>query len=85
MGQALQFALSDSHIYSIVSLAQVKTTGFGSYFVVPKSYYSEISQEAVLLNKGKAKAGALEFLAFLQSSLAKKIIYSHGYTGKRSF
>ncbi|HTH93775.1 MAG TPA: molybdate ABC transporter substrate-binding protein [Rhodocyclaceae bacterium] len=51
----------------------------GSAWIVPENLYSPIRQDAVLLNKGKDNKAAADFLTFLKSEAARKIILGYGY------
>jgi molybdate transport system substrate-binding protein len=51
----------------------------GSAWIVPKNLYTPILQDAVLLSKGKGKAGAEALLKYLKSDKAKAVIKAYGY------
>jgi molybdate transport system substrate-binding protein len=46
---------------------------------VPQSLHSEIRQDAVLLNPGQHKAGALALLDYLKGPAAQAVIQAYGY------
>lgn len=78
VSQALQFADTGNVDAAFVSLGQAKATQ-GYYTVINSDKITPIKQQAVLLKRAQKNAAALEFLAFLHSSVAKKIITDHGY------
>jgi molybdate transport system substrate-binding protein len=79
IGQAFQFVRSGNAELGFVALSQVKRPGLpmeGSWWNVPRSLYSPIEQQAVLLrNRGAAR----KFMAFVRSEEARKIIRNYGY------
>src|SRR5206468_1955567 len=75
--QAHQFVATGNAELGFVALSQIKQEGKnpeGSFWIVPGSMYSPIKQDAVLLEKGKDSPAAKQFLQFLKSDKAKKII-----------
>ena len=62
-----------------VSGSQVINIDPDLYWTIPLDLYSPIQQDAVLLHKGLDKKAAREFLEFLNSDPARKIIQSFGY------
>ncbi|MFL5814500.1 MAG: molybdate ABC transporter substrate-binding protein [Bdellovibrionia bacterium] len=80
--QAHQFVASGNAELGFIALSQVMKDGKkpeGSFWIVPQSMYSAIKQDAVLLEKGKENLAAKQFLEFLKSNQAKKIIEQYGY------
>lgn len=80
--QAHQFVATGNAELGFVALSQIKQEGKnpeGSFWIVPGSMYSPIKQDAVLLEKGKDSPAAKQFLQFLKSDKAKKIIEKYGY------
>jgi molybdate transport system substrate-binding protein len=80
--QTQQFVATGNAELGFVALSQIKQDGKvlkGSFWMVPQSMYSAILQDAVLLEKGKDNPAAKQFLEFLKSSKAKKIIEKYGY------
>ncbi|MGM9428872.1 molybdate ABC transporter substrate-binding protein [Hydrogenophaga sp. MI9] len=79
--QAYQFVASGSSELGFVALSQVLKDGKieGSAWLVPAHLYTTIRQDAVLLEKGRGKAGAEALLAFLKGEKAKAVIASYGY------
>jgi molybdate transport system substrate-binding protein len=80
--QARQFVATGNAELGFVALSQIKQEGKkpeGSFWMVPRSMYSAINQDAVLLQKGKDNPAARQFLEFLKSGKAKKVIEKYGY------
>ena len=77
--QTYQFVYTGNATVGFVSLSQVINEETGSFWVVPEQHYTPINQDAVLLEKGVNNQVALDFLAFLRSDDAKKIIHHYGY------
>ena len=50
-----------------------------SYWRIPQSFYSLIMQDAILLESGLTNEAAHDFLSFLSSDEARKIIIESGY------
>jgi molybdate transport system substrate-binding protein len=46
---------------------------------VPQSLYSPIKQDAILLNNGKHKKEAIDFLSFLASEHVREKLKKFGY------
>ncbi|GAB2182172.1 molybdate ABC transporter substrate-binding protein [Denitratisoma sp. agr-D3] len=83
IGQAYQFIATGNALIGFVALAQVvDETGklkSGSVWVVPEKYYTQIRQDAVLLDKGKDKPAAAALLKYLKSPFVLKVIEGYGY------
>ena len=82
LGQTYQYISSGNIQQGIIALSQVTHEGeisSGSFWILPKSLYQPIKQDAVLLEKGRNNSVAKEFIAFLKTPLAIKIIRSFGY------
>jgi molybdate transport system substrate-binding protein len=82
IAQAYQFVATGNAELGFVALSQVAVPGqplVGSYWRVPKSLYSEIRQDAVLLKVGEKNPAAAALLAFLKSDAARQIIQRWGY------
>lgn len=80
--QAHQFIATGNAELGFVALSQViknGTMGEGSAWVVPENLYQPIRQDAVLLEKGRGKAGAEALLAFLRTDTARETIRRWGY------
>jgi molybdate transport system substrate-binding protein len=79
IAQAYQFVETGNAEIGFVALSQVASHNDGSRWYVPKSYYSVIAQDAVLLKRGADNDVAIAFLAFLQSAKARMILERFGY------
>jgi molybdate transport system substrate-binding protein len=82
IAQAYQFAATGNAELGFVALSQVAMPGkpvTGSYWLVPPSLYSEIRQDAVLLQAGDKHPAAVALLSYLKSAAAKRVIESYGY------
>lgn len=79
IGQAFQFVESGNAEIGFVAYAQVKGRDAptpGSVWIVPQSLYTPIEQQAVLL---RDSAAARDFLAYVRSDEALKMIRESGY------
>jgi molybdate transport system substrate-binding protein len=56
-----------------------KSIEYACTWSVPKDMYAPIKQKMVLLNKARDNAAAWQFVQYIQSQAAKKIIQSSGY------
>lgn len=80
VAQAFHFVATENAELGFVALSQVLTyKEKGSHWEVPASLHDPIAQDAVLLKRGKDNLAAKEFLKFLRSAAAKKIIRELGY------
>jgi molybdate transport system substrate-binding protein len=79
IAQAYQFVETGNAEIGFIALSQVANHNDGSRWYVPKSYYSVIAQDAVLLKRGADNDAAIAFLAFLQSANARMILERFGY------
>lgn len=52
----------------------------GSLWIIPKTYYHPIEQQAVLLKKAENNATAVAFFSFLKSSQAHNIFEKYGFS-----
>lgn len=80
IGQTYQFVASGNAEMGFVSYSQIIGSDGdpeGSFWEVPRELYTPIEQQTVLL---KETPGGREFLEFLASSDAKKIIRKYGYS-----
>jgi molybdate transport system substrate-binding protein len=80
--QAYQFVVSGNTEIGFIALSQVYKDGKigeGSAWVVPATLYSQIRQDAVILDKGKASPAAAELIKYLKSDKAKAVIHAYGY------
>jgi molybdate transport system substrate-binding protein len=81
IGQTYQFVSSGNAELGFVALSQVLKDGKieGSAWIVPAKYYTQIRQDAVILDKGKGKPAADALLKYLKGDKAKAVIKSYGY------
>ena len=79
IGQTFHFVSSGAAELGLVALSQIKHPGRpikGSYWEVPHTLFEPIEQQAVLL---KESAAARQFLEFIRSWPAMKVIAEFGY------
>jgi len=82
ISQAHQFVSTGNAELGFVALSQVIADGKiaeGSGWIVPKSLYQPIRQDAVLMKTGEENPAALALLDYLKSAPAKGIIEKYGY------
>ncbi len=79
IAQTFQFVSTGNAELGFVSGSQVINIDPDLYWTIPIDLYRPIQQDAVLLHKGLEKKAAGEFLDFLNSDPARKIIQSFGY------
>lgn len=82
IAQTHQFIATGNAELGFVALSQVFRDGKvseGSAWLVPKNLYTQIRQDAVLLNKGKDSKAADALLKYLKSDPARTIIRGYGY------
>jgi molybdate transport system substrate-binding protein len=79
IAQTFQFVSTGNVELGFVSRSQVINNESDLYWLVPANLHNPIQQDAILLQKGLDKQAAREFLEFLQSDYAKRIIQSFGY------
>jgi molybdate transport system substrate-binding protein len=79
--QAYQFISSGNAELGFLALSQVLKDGKieGSFWLVPANLYTQIRQDAVVLEPGKGKAAVEALMKFLKGGKAKAIIKSFGY------
>ena len=82
IGQVFGMVSTGNADLGFVAMSQVfeggKLNG-GSAWVVPANLHSPLTQDAVLLVRGKANPAALQLLTYLKSAQAKAIMNSFGY------
>ena len=83
INQAYQFIASGNAQLGFVSYAQIISSGVGlaneeqgSFWLIPQSHHRAIEQQAVMLKESSA---ARDFIKFIQSPVAKRIIEKSGY------
>ena len=79
--QAFHFVSSGNAELGFVALSQVLKDGRieGSSWLVPENLYTQIRQDAVILEPGKGRAAVEALMKFLKGDKAKAIIKSFGY------
>ncbi len=83
ISQTYQFIYTGNIKFGFVSLSQIVKDGLitsGSYWLVPQNLHSPLKQDAVILGLAKGQPAAAEFLIWIKSEVATKIISSFGYT-----
>ncbi|NJM34241.1 MAG: molybdate ABC transporter substrate-binding protein [Rhodomicrobium sp.] len=79
IAQTYQFVDTGNAELGFIALSQLVGKDGGSRWVVPKTLYKPIAQDAVLLKKGETSAAAQSFFAFLKGPEARAIIMKFGY------
>lgn len=79
VAQTLQFVRSGAAGAGFIALAQVAGEPASSYRIVPDSLHATLRQEAVVLAAAPRVGDAREFLRFLRSSEAARILRARGY------
>lgn len=82
VSQTLQFAATGNATWAFIGLAQVfnlPPEQRGGYWEVPHDLYAPITQDAVLLMRGRDNPAAQEFIAYLRSAPARELIQHAGY------
>lgn len=82
VGQAYQYVASGNAELGFVALSQVYRDGGiaeGSAWIVPRKYYQPIRQDALLLTRGKGRAGAAALLKYLHDDKAQAVMRGFGY------
>ncbi|NIR59155.1 MAG: molybdate ABC transporter substrate-binding protein [Gammaproteobacteria bacterium] len=81
VAQAFQYVASGAAPMGFVALSQVRQhEGAGNaYWIVPQDRHTRLEQQAVVLEPGRANAGARALWAFLRGETARTIIAEAGY------
>jgi len=80
--ETYRFAATERTELAFIALSQVMRDGkvnAGSWWLVPPEMHNPIRQSAVLLTGAKDPAAARDFLAFLKSEKAVKVMRGFGY------
>ncbi len=83
IGHAYSMVASGNAELGLIALSQVQGMAGnvgGSSWLVPAALHAPIRQDAVLLKRGQANAGARAFLDTLKSPQTRQVIASFGYT-----
>ncbi len=77
ISQTFSFVKTKNTELGFVAYSQVKNSeNLTNYWIIPKSYYQPIKQQAVIIKSSKALN---QFVNFIKSPTAKKIIKHNGY------
>jgi len=79
---AQTFAQAETRNADLALVAMSQAIAYGdptAYFTVPEELHAPLRQDAVLLKHGNANTAAREFLKFLRSAPATKMIADFGY------
>lgn len=82
IGQTYSFVATGNAPLGFVALSQVFENGQlnrGSAWVVPAHLHTALRQDAVLLTKGKASAGAIAFMSYLKTDKTRAVTRTYGY------
>lgn len=81
IGQAFQFVHSGNAELGFVALAQVRalTDLKGAYWEVPRERHAALEQQGALLQRSRVPDAAQEFLDYLLSDAAQRLIERDGY------
>ncbi len=86
VAQAYQFVATGNAELGFVALSQLPlkqgspdATLAGSFWLVPASLHEPIRQDAVLLKSGANNPAAAEFLAYLKTDAARRVLQDFGY------
>jgi len=82
IAQTLQFVATGNATLGFVAQSQVDTVDLPPVtcsWSVPPASHTPLDQQLVLLKRAEAHSGAQQFIEFLGTAVAKKIISEHGY------
>jgi molybdate transport system substrate-binding protein len=81
IAQAFHFFVSGAADFALIALSQVQTKPelIASYWLIPEALHKPIVQDMVILKQSQHQDAAYQWLNFIQSNQAKKIIQSFGY------
>ncbi|CAA0088872.1 Molybdate-binding protein ModA [Zhongshania aliphaticivorans] len=82
IAQTYQYVSTGNADIGFIALSQIMTNGqleSGSAWLVPPELHRTIKQDAILLKRAGKNKAAIEFMTFLSSVKAKKIISSYSY------
>jgi molybdate transport system substrate-binding protein len=79
VAQALQFARSGNAELAFVALAQIHGDHDGAYWMVPRTLYTPLTQDAVILSHAPHPRDAHAFMVFLHGAEARTLIEQAGY------
>jgi len=79
VSQAFQYVVSGGADVGLVALSLVIPYGKGKYLLIDQKLYSPVNNVAVITEYGKSKKASWEFLKFLTSPFARKVLKEYGY------
>jgi molybdate transport system substrate-binding protein len=82
ISQTYQFVFTANADVGFVSYSQLEIQNGAeatNYWLIPSEYHEAITQDSVLLERGADNKASLEFIEFLKSDSAIKLIESFGY------
>ncbi|MVF12479.1 molybdate ABC transporter substrate-binding protein [Ketobacter sp. MCCC 1A13808] len=82
IAQTFQFIATGNADLGFVALSQIYKDGKiqrGSGWIIPNHLHSPISQDAVILRKGKDSQAIKAFMGFMKTDTARAIMRSYGY------
>jgi molybdate transport system substrate-binding protein len=79
VAQTHQFVTSGAAEVGFVALSQVRRSGAGRHWLVPRELHAPIEQDAVVLQRARGHAAAEAFVRFLAGDTAARIIEAAGY------
>lgn len=79
IAQTYQFVASGNADMGFVASSQITKKMPGIALIIPDHLYRPIRQDAILLNRAEHNSAARDFMRFLKSEKAQKIIISSGY------
>ena len=86
ISQTLHFVVSGNASLGLIARSQALDARLpepSCQWPVPHAMHEPLEQQAVLLSRAAKNDAATDFIAFLQSPAARKIIVEHGYTVSR--
>ena len=82
IGQTFQFVFTENAQLGFVALSQVldpKLKSVGARWDVPTHLYTPLTQQAVLLKRGRENSAAKSFMDYMKGKTARDIIEGFGY------
>ena len=82
IGQTFQFVFTENAQLGFVALSQVlnpKLKSVGARWDVPSHLYAPLTQQAVLLKRGRENSAAKSFMDYMKGKSARDIIEGFGY------
>ena len=82
IGQTFQFVFTENAQLGFVALSQVldpKLKGVGARWDVPTHLYAPLTQQVVLLKRGRENSAAKSFMDYMKGKPARDIIEGFGY------